>query len=384
MHHEQRVRTRDLLKTKKIEAALFTHPETVTWLTGYQPPLDMGIHHFGGGAAGVWMDKGGHFTLIVQDTLREYAGALDYEPDCSVRTYETYTIQSPIDSARNMADLLKKIVKETGKPRQCGVEYTTVNGHQTEALISIYMLAGFYVHIDGWLKPLRMVKTDEELTKLRQAFALANTGLAAARDAVREAGQTPGLREIDVWMRIQTAVNAAAGRRTPLGNDCVVGYRQNNIGGWPLDHVIRPGDNVIVDLSAAHGGYWSDSCMTYYAGDPTPAQTKLHAFITEALDYATSLVKPGVKAREIDAAVRDFVQRGGYPVYPHHTGHGVGAGVHEEPRIVPYNETPLEAGMVIMLEPGVYFPGEYGCRIEDGLLVTADGAARLTQFDRGL
>ncbi|MCS7071675.1 MAG: M24 family metallopeptidase, partial [Anaerolinea sp.] len=132
-----------------------------------------------------------------------------------------------------------------------------------------------------------------------------------------------------------------------------------------------------------HNGYWSDSCMTFYAGELTDAQRKLHNFIREALDYAVSLIKPGVLASAIDAQVREFIRQGGYPVYPHHTGHGVGAGIHEEPRIVPYNDIPLEAGMVLMLEPGVYFPGAYGCRIEDGILVTADGAERLTYFDKG-
>ncbi|MGQ9909404.1 MAG: M24 family metallopeptidase [Candidatus Flexifilum sp.] len=379
MHQEQRLRARSFLKERKIDSALFAHPETVAWLTGYQPPLDMGLHHFNGGAAVVWMDADGQFTLIVQDTLREYAGQLDYEPDCSVRTYETYTIDAPIRSAENMAELLKKVVRESPKPKKCGIEYQSVNGHQTEAMISVYMLANFYVHIDGWLKPLRMVKTEEEIADLRRAFALADLGLAVAR---RETAV--GKREIDVWMAIQTAINAETGRRTPLGNDCVVGYRQNNIGGWPRDLVLRPGDDLIVDLSAAHNGYWSDSCMTFYAGEPTEAQRKLHRFIREALDYAISLVKPGVLASAIDSQVREFIRRGGYPVYPHHTGHGVGAGLHEEPRIVPYNDIPLEAGMVLMLEPGVYFPGEYGCRMEDGILVTADGAERLTHFDKGM
>lgn len=379
MHQEQRLRTRALLKENKIDSALFAHPETVAWLTGYQPPLDMGTNHFSGGSAVVWMDSDGQFTLIIQDTLREFAGQLDYEPDCSVRTYDTYTVESPITPAANMADLLKKVVRDSPKPKKCGIEYQSVNGHQTEAMISIYMLSGFYVHIDGWLKPLRMVKTEEEIADLRRAFQLADLGLATAR---RETAV--GRREIDIWMAIQSAINAETGRRTPLGNDCVVGYRQNNIGGWPLDHALRPGDNLIVDLSVAHRGYWSDSCMTFYAGEPSDAQRKLHHFIHEALDYAVSLIRPGVLASAIDVQVRDFIRRGGYPVYPHHTGHGVGAGLHEEPRIVPYNDTPLEAGMVLMLEPGSYIPGEYGCRMEDGVLVTSDGAERLTHFDKSL
>ena len=68
--------------------------------------------------------------------------------------------------------------------------------------------------------------------------------------------------------------------------------------------------------------------------------------------------------------------------YPHHSGHAVGVSVHEEPRIVPYNDTILEAGMVIMLEPGIYLPGETGVRLEDGMLITQDGVEVLTTHDK--
>lgn len=121
--------------------------------------------------------------------------------------------------------------------------------------------------------------------------------------------------------------------------------------------------------------------MTYYADGPTPQQVKTHRFIQSALDYAISLVKPGAVARDTDAAVRAFVAGGGYPVYGHHTGHSVGVGPHEEPRIAPYDTTVLQPGMVILLEPGAYWPGDTGCRLEDALLVTADGCEILTHFD---
>jgi Xaa-Pro aminopeptidase len=129
-------------------------------------------------------------------------------------------------------------------------------------------------------------------------------------------------------------------------------------------------------------GYWSDSCATYYAGERSPKQAAIHQTITNALDYAINLVKPGVVARDLDRQVRQFIADAGYAVYPHHTGHGVGVTGHEAPRIVPYNDEVLEEGMVIMLEPGIYLPGETGVRLEDALLITADGAEILTGHDK--
>jgi Xaa-Pro dipeptidase len=159
----------------------------------------------------------------------------------------------------------------------------------------------------------------------------------------------------------------------------VVGTRQENIGGAPEAYEIREGDSLTVDLSTIWQGYWSDSCMTYYAGERSEKAAKIHQIVRDALDYGISLIRPGVVAREVDQKIRAFIEKAGYGVYPHHTGHGVGVAPHEAPRIVPYNDEVLEEGMVIMLEPGIYIPGELSVRIEDGMLITADGVEVLTK-----
>jgi Xaa-Pro aminopeptidase len=74
----------------------------------------------------------------------------------------------------------------------------------------------------------------------------------------------------------------------------------------------------------------------------------------------------------------------GYPVYPHHTGHGVGVSGHEAPRLVPYNDEVLEEGMVIMLEPGIYLPGETSVRLEDAVLIQRNGVEVLTHHDKSI
>jgi Xaa-Pro aminopeptidase len=96
------------------------------------------------------------------------------------------------------------------------------------------------------------------------------------------------------------------------------------------------------------------------------------------------LIRPGVVAKEVDQKVRQFIADAGYPVYPHHTGHSVGVSGHEAPRIVPYSQEVLAEGMVIMLEPGIYIPGEISVRLEDGMLITADGVEILTKHDKSL
>ena len=369
MHENQRARTRELLQTRGIHRALFAHPASVTWLTGFAAPVQLGANPFAGAPPLVWYD-GERFSLIVVDAFAGAAEPFGREPDGAVVAYLGYTIDQPIDGWRHLLTALKPLWRS--EKGAVGVEMADVTAAVYGEFAAV-MPQATPTNIDHWLKPLRRVKTTEEIAKLRENFRLTDVGHRAARAAVR-AGQ----REIDVWEAAHTAIHGAAGCRVPVGNDCVVGYRQANIGGWPLAYEIREHDSVIVDLSTIRYGYWSDSCGTYYAGEPTAKQKELRAIVAEALAFGASLLRPGAVAREIDQRLRQFIAKSGYAVYPHHSGHGVGLSGHEAPRIVPYSDEVLEPGMVIMLEPGVYLPGETGVRLEDGYLITAVGAERIT------
>ncbi|MCL4302854.1 MAG: Xaa-Pro peptidase family protein [Anaerolineae bacterium] len=377
MHQEQRQRAHAYFKSRGIERALLANPYTVKWLTGFAPPVQVGSNFFAGGPPLVWYEDG-HFTLLVVDAYAADTAAFDGQADGAVITHLGYTIEQPLAGTDHLTAALRQVM---GKSRsgKVGVEERDVPAYFLGVVRETLPGGADFVPVDGWLEPLRMIKTGEELAKLRENFALADIGQAAARRAV-----AAGKREIDVWTEIHSAVQQAAGRRVPLGNDCVVGYRQNNIGGWPLDYEIRPHDSLIVDLSTILYGYWSDGCATYYAGEPTSQQAAMHRTVQEALEFGISLVRPGAVAREIDQKLRQFIAAAGYPVYPHHSGHGIGVIGHEAPRIVPYNEERLQEGMVVMLEPGIYLPGETSVRLEDALLVTASEAEVLTKHDKSL
>ncbi len=371
MHQEQRQQTHALLRQQGIDRAVFAKPASVTWLTGFTPPVQVGPNLFAASYPLVWYE-GGQFTLIVVDAQADLAAPFGQEPDGRVVTYTGYSFERPIASGKYLLEafLTTAAIRPGGK---VGVEREYVSD-----LIVAQLRDAEIIALDGWLEPLRMVKTEEELVKLRRNFALTDIGHAAAQAAV-----AVGRREIDVWNALHTAIQQTAGCRVPVGNDCVVGRRSpDNSGGWPLDYALQPHDSLIVDISVVLGGYWSDSCATYYAGERTEQQNKMHRTVLDALEVGISLVRPGAIAKDIDRRVRQVIADAGYPVYPHHTGHGVGASGHEAPRIVPYSDEVLREGMVIMLEPGIYFPGETGVRIEDALLVTADGAEILTHHNK--
>lgn len=365
MHEEQRRRAHDLLRAAGVERALFASPASVTWLTGFAAPVQLGPNPFAGGPPLLWY-AGGEWTLIVLDSYVAAAGA----SGCAVAGYLGYTIEQPIDGPGRLLAALQQAIG-AAPAGKIGVEERSLPLFLRGALPAAATLAA----IDGWLVPLRMVKTSEELAKLRANFALSDLGHAAARPLIR-----PGATELDVWAGMQAAIQCAAGQRVPLGNDCTVG-RRAHLGGWPQAVAIEPGDSFVLDLSTQLHGYWSDSCATYYAGEPSARQAALHRTAAAALELAIGLARPGARASAIDREVRAYMAAAGYPPYFHHTGHGIGVSGHEEPRIVPYNDTPLAPGMVIMLEPGIYFPDETCVRLEHAVLISERGAEVLTQHD---
>jgi Xaa-Pro aminopeptidase len=140
--------------------------------------------------------------------------------------------------------------------------------------------------------------------------------------------------------------------------------------------VLQTGDIVVVDIGGpVEPGYNSDSTRTYSLGEPAPKIAAQYAVLQRAQAAAVASVRPGVTAEQVDAAARDVLADAGLAEYfVHRTGHGIGLSVHEEPYIVAGNELPLVEGMAFSIEPGIYLPGQWGARIEDIVIVTADGA----------
>ena len=110
-------------------------------------------------------------------------------------------------------------------------------------------------------------------------------------------------------------------------------------------------------------------------GEPDPEVARRYAVLQRAQAAAVKVVRPGVTAEQVDAAARNVLADEGLAeAFVHRTGHGIGLSVHEEPYIVAGNTLPLQAGMAFSIEPGIYFPGQWGARIEDIVIVTAEGA----------
>ena len=254
MHQEQRDQTRALLRTKGVDRALFSDPANVTWLTGVPLPWRAGAYLYAGGPALVWYESG-HFTLILMDGHSGEAAPFAEQQDCSLVTYQGYAYKEQPAGFHHLEQALQSVVTSADNGR-VGVEKRSLPA----ALLDHLPGRATLVAIDEWLKPLRLTRTDEELAKMRRNFALIDAAQAVCDDLV-----VPGNLELDVWHGIQAAMQYAAGETLFLGNDCTVGRRS---GGPALSVEILPGDSFIIDLSTIWRGYWSDSCVTYYATEP--------------------------------------------------------------------------------------------------------------------
>lgn len=220
------------------------------------------------------------------------------------------------------------------------------------------------------LRRLRMIKDDAEIDALRKAGAAIDRVHARVPQFLM-----PGRTEADVAADIAEAIVAEGHSEAAF---IIVGSGPN--GADPhhecSDRELRVGDIVVVDIGGPYEpGYNSDCTRTYSIGEPDPDVARRYALLQQAQQAAVAAVRPGVTAEQVDAAARDVLAAEGLAeAFVHRTGHGIGLSVHEEPYIVSGNNLPLERGMAFSVEPGVYFPGQWGARIEDIVIVTEDGA----------
>ncbi|HIH73215.1 MAG TPA: M24 family metallopeptidase, partial [Thermococcaceae archaeon] len=131
--------------------------------------------------------------------------------------------------------------------------------------------------------------------------------------------------------------------------------------------------------------YNSDITRTIVVGTPNEKQREIYEIVLEAQKKAVEAAKPGMTAKELDSVARKIIEEYGYgDKFIHSLGHGIGLQVHEWPRVSQQDETVLKEGMVVTIEPGIYIPKFGGVRIEDTIVITKNGAKRLTKTDREL
>lgn len=231
------------------------------------------------------------------------------------------------------------------------------------------------------LRELRMRKSPSEVRALREAGAAIDRVHARMGEWLR-----PGRTEREVGRDIADAMVAEGHERVDF---IIVGSGPNSASPHHevSDRVIAAGDPVVVDIGGTTAeGYCSDCTRSYVvAGNPPPEYADYYAVLHEAQQAQCAHAAPGATAASVDRVGRDIIAAAGFASrFFHRTGHGIGMETHEEPYIGEDSELVLEPGMVFSIEPGIYFEGHHGARIEDIVVCGADGAERLNHASREL
>lgn len=232
------------------------------------------------------------------------------------------------------------------------------------------------------LGPVRVRKSDAELSALRRAGEVADTAMQDVRALGSDA---VGMTENELAANVEERLSAHGG--SSMSFKPIVGSGPN--GAKPHhrhgDREIQAGDPVVFDFGTRVDGYPSDQTRTVvFAEAPPVGFEDVHSTVRDAQQAAIEVIESGIRAETVDTAARAVISDAGYgDEFIHRTGHGVGLEVHEEPYIVSGNDRLLEEGMVFSVEPGVYLEGEFGVRIEDLVVVTENGCERLNNTDRG-
>jgi Xaa-Pro aminopeptidase len=220
----------------------------------------------------------------------------------------------------------------------------------------------------------RMVKDGDELERIRAAVALGAQLFERAKEVLR-----PGIKEVEVAAEMELTARRNGAEAMSFPTIIASGARSALPHGRASSQAIEPGAFVVCDFGVILAGYCSDQTRTVWVGSVTDEARHAYEVVKDAQQAATEAVQPGITVEEVDAAARKVLRRAKLDRYfTHSTGHGVGLEIHEAPRVANGQHEVLQPGMVITIEPGVYFPGKWGVRIEDMIAVTANGREVLT------
>lgn len=264
--------------------------------------------------------------------------------------------------------------------RRRAVAYAT--GHTTVAqklaLDAITRGRVRWVSDENAAEKLRAIKDAGELAQMRAAAHLISDVFRRVLPLVRA-----GISELDLAAEIEYGIKQMGGSGPSFETIVASGPRSAWAHARPTSKLLRKSELVVLDQGAILRSYCSDMTRTVFVGRASARVRRMYQAVLQAQEAAKQTIRPGVKAADVDTAARRTLKRFGLARYfTHSTGHGIGIEVHEMPRLGRGEETLLQEGMVVTVEPGVYLEGLGGIRIEDEVVVTAQGAEDLTAAPR--
>ncbi len=219
------------------------------------------------------------------------------------------------------------------------------------------------------LSKLRLYKDEEESLLMHKAGEISAKAYEQILTQIKE-----GISELELASKLEQKMTELGGEGIAFDTIVCFGANCANPHHIPDQTKLKKGDCILMDFGCKVGGYCADISRSCHLGQPKQSYIDCYRAVKNALEAAKAVIRPGVLPQEIDEAARNVLQNAGIvDRFIHSIGHGLGLDVHEAPALPKNGQTPLEAGMAFTIEPGVYFPGEFGIRIEDAVIIHEDG-----------
>lgn len=237
--------------------------------------------------------------------------------------------------------------------------------------------------------PARLIATEDQVESMRQAkdtheVAITRKAVRCAETAFRRLCEwmRPGMTETAVARKLEDLMCAAGAEGASFPIIVAAGTNSAKPHAVPGNQPIAVGEPLLLDWGAKCDGYCSDISRTIVFGPPNDQFDKIYTIVRKAQAAAIAAIKPGAHGQAVDAIARETIEQAGFGNhFGHSLGHGTGLCIHEAPRLSPHSNDTLAAGMIVTVEPGIYLPDWGGIRLENQVVVTANGADLLNTLD---
>jgi Xaa-Pro aminopeptidase len=335
------------LPTHKIDALLVTSPANIRYLTGF---------------------AGSNALVLVTPTGTQFFTDPRYATDAS----NNITCRVHI-AKRTLTEVAAGIIKRN-RLKKIGFEPGWLSVDQHLKLTKHLPPSTQLLAIAGIVEELRAIKSPTEIDLIRRSVRANSEAYYRTLKRVRL-----GMRERDVAAELDYQMRVQGAEKPAFDTIVAAGERTALPHAHPTDRRLEENDLLLIDMGAFVDGYASDMTRVSFLGFPPKRIRNLYRAVAESQQAAMGEVRAGVTAAKVDGAARSVLKRHQLDrAFVHSTGHGLGLEIHEGPRIARKEQTRLQAGMVITIEPGAYIEGLGGVRIEDTVLVTERGCEVLT------
>ncbi|MEE9912169.1 MAG: Xaa-Pro peptidase family protein [Deltaproteobacteria bacterium] len=284
----------------------------------------------------------------------------------------------PVIQYQNKIQEIEQVVKQLGL-KKIGFESAFINVEMYNELIRKFKNKAKFVPLGEELRLLRACKDRSEIDAMKKAATIASAAVSSLAREIR-----PGWTEQEVALQLEITARRSGAEQLAFETIVASGEHTALPHAKPTHRKIGYGDFVVIDFGVRYEGYCSDETCTFAIGELTADQKNAYRAVLRAHDEAIAVIRAGIAAADVDALVRRILGDKYSRYFVHGTGHGVGLEVHEAPRLAPNSQDVLASGMVVTVEPGLYFPGLWGIRIEDTVLVKKNSCEIITKMNKKL